>query len=62
VKLLKGELFMILEQAAEYAVPADSTRLEALATRLRERNFEVLVVTDAANAPDPRDRQPEGRP
>ena len=53
---------MIREQAAEYAVPADSTRLEALATRLRERNFEVLVVTDAANAPDPRDRQPEGRP
>jgi hypothetical protein len=50
MKVLKGELFMVLKQAAEYAVPADGTRLEALATRLRERNFEVLVVADADGA------------
>lgn len=41
---------MMLEQVAEYAVPADTTSLEALATRLRERNFKVLVVADAAGA------------
>src|SRR5215472_5578930 len=50
MKVLKGELLMILEQATEHAVPADRTRLEALATRLRERNFEVLVVADADGA------------
>ena len=41
---------MIVEQAAQYAVPADGRRLEALAARLRERNFEVLVVADADGA------------
>jgi len=41
---------MILEQAAKYAVPTDGTRLAALAARLRERNFEVLVVADADGA------------
>jgi hypothetical protein len=41
---------MTSEQAAGYAVPADNARLEALATRLRERNFEVLVVADADGA------------
>src|SRR5215469_18422748 len=50
MKVLKGELLMILEQAAKYAVAADGTRLEALAARLRERNFEVLVVADADGA------------
>jgi len=41
---------MMLEQAARYTIPADSAQLEALATRLRERNFEVLVVADADGA------------
>jgi len=43
-------LFMMLEQAAGYTIPADSAQLEALATRLRERNFEVRVVADADGA------------
>jgi LUD domain len=41
---------MRLEQAAEYTAPADSAQLQALTTRLRERNFEVLVVDDADRA------------
>jgi len=41
---------MRLEQIAGYAAPADSAQLEALTTRLRERNFEVLVVDDADDA------------
>jgi len=41
---------MMLEQAARYTIPAGSAELEALATRLRERNFEVLVVADADGA------------
>jgi hypothetical protein len=41
---------MRLEQAAEYIAPADSAQLQALTTRLRERNFEVLVVDDADRA------------
>lgn len=31
----------MLEQAAGYTIPADSAQLEALATRLREPNFEI---------------------
>jgi LUD domain len=38
---------MMLEQAAGYTIPAGSTQREALATRLRERNFAVLAVADA---------------
>jgi hypothetical protein len=41
---------MMLEQAAGYTIPADSAQLEALAARLRERNFEVRVVADAVGA------------
>jgi hypothetical protein len=41
---------MRLEQAAEHTAPADSAQLQALTTRLRERNFEVLVVDDADTA------------
>jgi LUD domain len=35
-----------------YTVPAGDTELNALAARLRERNFEVLVVADGAAARD----------
>lgn len=41
---------MMLEQTAGYTIPADSAQLEALATRLRERNFEVRVVADTDGA------------
>jgi hypothetical protein len=41
---------MRLEQAAGYTAPADSAQLQALTTRLRQRNFEVLVVDDADGA------------
>lgn len=41
---------MRLDQAAEYIAPADSAQLQALTTRLRKRNFEVLVVDDADRA------------
>ena len=37
-------------QAKEYATPATEAQLEALAARLRERNFEVLIVDDGAAA------------
>jgi hypothetical protein len=40
----------MLEQAAGYTIPADSTQLEALATRLRKRNFAVLAAADADGA------------
>ena len=33
--------------SVDYATPASETVLEALAARLRERNFEVLIVDDA---------------
>jgi hypothetical protein len=36
--------------ARDFSVSASETQLEALATRLRERNFEVLVVDDGAAA------------
>jgi len=41
---------MRLQQAAGYTAPADSAQLQALTTRLRQRNFEVLVVDDADRA------------
>jgi YkgG family uncharacterized protein len=41
---------MRLEQAAEYTAPADGAQVQALTARLRERNFEVLVVDDADGA------------
>jgi acyl-CoA hydrolase len=36
--------------ARDFSVPASEAELEALAARLRERNFEVLVVDDGAAA------------
>jgi L-lactate utilization protein LutC len=45
----------------DYAVPAAETELEALAARLRERNFEVLIVDDADAAREAvLERIPEG--
>jgi L-lactate utilization protein LutC len=35
---------------ADFATPATEAELEALAGRLRERNFEVVIVQDAAEA------------
>jgi len=34
----------------DFAAPATEAELEALAARLRERNFEVVIVSDAAEA------------
>jgi LUD domain len=45
-----GEQFMPAERVAEYTAPADSAQLDAVTARLRERNFEVLVVDDAVGA------------
>jgi len=41
---------MPAERVAEYTAPASAAQLDALAARLRERNFEVLIVDDAAGA------------
>ena len=41
---------MPAERVAEYTTPADSAQLDAVTARLRERNFEVLVVDDAVGA------------
>lgn len=41
---------MPAERVAEYTAPADSAQLDAVTARLRERNFEVLVVDDAVGA------------
>ena len=38
------------EKAAAYATPASRAELDALAERLRERNFETLIVETAAEA------------
>src|SRR4029077_5399650 len=44
-----------------YAAPASEAALEALAARLRERNFEVLIVEDADAAREAvLERIPEG--
>ena len=43
---------MPAEQVTGYAAPADGAQLGAVAARLRERNFEVLVVGTAAEARD----------
>jgi len=49
------------EQAAAYATPASRAELDALAERLRERNFEVLIVETAAEARQAiLDRIPDG--
>ncbi len=37
-------------RTADFAAPATEGELEALAGRLRERNFEVVIVQDAADA------------
>ena len=37
-------------QAKEYAAPATEAQLETLAVRLRERNFEVVIVDDGSRA------------
>ena len=37
-------------KTADYAAPASPVQLEALAERLRERNFEVVLVQNAAEA------------
>jgi len=37
-------------KTADFTTPATHTELEALATRLRERNFEVLIVAGGAEA------------
>jgi LUD domain len=45
----------------DYAAPASEAELEALAARLRERNFEVLIVDDAEAAKEAvLERIPEG--
>jgi YkgG family uncharacterized protein len=44
-----GESKLSTETAA-FSVPASATALEALAARLRERNFEPVIVDDAAGA------------
>jgi LUD domain len=45
----------------DYAAPASEAELEALAARLRERNFEVLIVDDADAAREAvLERIPEG--
>jgi L-lactate utilization protein LutC len=47
--------------ALEFAEPASETTLEALAERLRTRNFEVIIVDDAAAATaEVLSRVPEG--
>jgi LUD domain len=40
----------MMTQTAEFATPATLGRLEELAARLRERNFEAVIVDDAAAA------------
>ena len=47
--------------AATYAAPASTDELDALAERLRERNFEALIVGTAAEARQAvLDRIPDG--
>lgn len=41
---------MTMAQAAGHTTPAEAARLAALAARLQERNFDVLIVDDAAGA------------
>src|SRR5437879_12517273 len=36
--------------AVDFAAPASEAELEGLAEKLRERNFEVIIVNDAAEA------------
>ncbi len=49
------------EEAATYTAPASTDELDALAERLRERNFEALVVETAAEARQAvLDRIPDG--
>ena len=49
------------EKAAAYATPASRAELDALAERLRERNFETLIVETAAEARQAvLDRIPDG--
>src|SRR5215471_13721730 len=40
----------MVEHILDFTTPAGATRLEAVAERLRERNFEVLIVETAADA------------
>jgi hypothetical protein len=48
-------------QAGDYAKPATERELEAVANKLRERNFEVVLVDDAKQAHDEvMKRLPEG--
>jgi len=49
------------EEAATYTAPASTDELDALAERLRERNFEALIVETAAEARQAvLDRIPDG--
>ena len=49
------------EEAASYTAPASTKELDALAERLRERNFEALIVETAAEARQAvLDRIPDG--
>jgi LUD domain len=49
------------EEAASYTAPASTEELDALAERLRERNFEALIVETAAEARQAvLDRIPDG--
>ena len=41
---------MMAASPVDFAAPASETKLEALAERLRERNFEVVIVQDGAEA------------
>lgn len=51
----------MVEQIFDFTTPAGATRLEAVAERLRERNFEVLIVETAADARSAvLERVPEG--
>jgi YkgG family uncharacterized protein len=54
-------LMAVPENAARYSTPASRDELDALAERLRERNFEALVVESAAEARQAvLDRIPDG--
>jgi len=52
---------LVPEEAASYTAPASTEELDALAERLRERNFEALIVETAAEARQAvLDRIPDG--
>src|ERR1700757_1536291 len=52
MQLLKGEgsEMAAVTPATDFSAPASEASLEALAARLRERNFEVVIVDDGAAA------------